>query len=289
MFVPHFLPKDAGQTRFFQAQGGAVWQAYTVPLGALMLSILAVGAGGAGGAGFSAAAGAARGGGGGGGSGTISRLIAPTALLPQTLFVHVGLGGTGAGGWSVVRVLPEGSITTTLPPLSLVTSPGGNPGAAGSGTAGGAGGTIPTGVQHGAYSALGALASIGGQAGVAGGAQTGAAGTTVTWAALGLFTSPGAGGGGTTSADFAGGAINGVGFCPTIPGGLAGSNDGLAGFELRLPPTFTGGSGGGSSNTGVGGAGGAGSFGSGGGGGGGGTTGGLGGRGGDGLVIITAW
>jgi hypothetical protein len=112
-------------------------------------------------------------------------------------------------------------------------------------------------------------------------------GTTITWAATGVFNCGGAGGAGTTSADFAGGAITGSGPVPTIAGGLAGSNRGNDGFSKFLPPAFTGGSGGGSSNTGVGGAGANGRFGSGGGGGGGGTTGGTGGLGGPGLVIIT--
>ncbi|KAF0170116.1 MAG: Uncharacterized protein FD162_3651, partial [Rhodobacteraceae bacterium] len=62
------LPKEAGQTRRFDPNGATTgqWQAYSVPLGAVLLEIIAVGGGGGGGAGFSAAAGSARGGGGGG-------------------------------------------------------------------------------------------------------------------------------------------------------------------------------------------------------------------------------
>ena len=82
--------------------------------------------------------------------------------------------------------------------------------------------------------------------------------------------------------------MTGAGFCPTLAGGIAGGGIGAAGYELWLPPTFCGGTGGGSFNTGVGGAGGAGARGSGGGGGGAGVTAGIGGRGGDGFVLITA-
>lgn len=100
--------------------------------------------------------------------------------------------------------------------------------------------------------------------------------------------SSGAGGGGTTSADFAGGAVTGAGRCPTIPGGIAGSFPGNPGYAGPiLPPTFCGGSGGGSSNTGAGGAGGDGAAGSGGGGVGAGTLAGVGGRGGDGFAYVT--
>ncbi|EKD60452.1 MAG: hypothetical protein ACD_54C00735G0006, partial [uncultured bacterium] len=53
------LPKEAGQTRRFDPNGATTgqWQAYSVPLGAVLLEIIAVGGGGGGGAGFSAAAG----------------------------------------------------------------------------------------------------------------------------------------------------------------------------------------------------------------------------------------
>ncbi|KAF0170638.1 MAG: hypothetical protein FD162_3428, partial [Rhodobacteraceae bacterium] len=82
-------------------------------------------------------------------------------------------------------------------------------------------------------------------------------------------------------------AFTGAGMCPSIPGGLAGGGSGGAGYELWLPPTFSGGSGGGSFNSGDGGDGGNGARGCGGGGGGAGVAGGLGGRGGDGFVLIT--
>ena len=139
------------------------------------------------------------------------------------------------------------------------------------------------------------VVAIGGTNGGAGGAVAGAAGGVGTLA-HGLCAS-GAGGGGTTSADFAGGAgptTPSANYYPaTMAGGAAGSNPGRDG-ALWLPHPGVGiysqgGTGGGSSNTGAGGAGGnAAQGGSGGGGGGAGTTGGAGGRGGAGYIVIVA-
>lgn len=285
MTFPFPWAKEPGQTRKFAAQGAAIWQPYSVPLGANLLSIVVVGAGGAGGNGFTAAAAAARGGGGGGGSGAITRLLIPTVFLPQTLWCLVGIGG-GTGGDSYVA-LSQSNIAQTM----LARSTGGGLGGIGTGTAAGAAGAAAAATSlanQGPYGALGQYISLAGTAGVAGGGVN-AVGVSYIVGTGGVFLSGGAGGAGVTAADLAGGAMIGAGLFPSIAGGLAGSNAGNPGFRgLLIPPTFSGGSGGGSSNTGVGGAGGAAGQGSGGGGGGGGTTGGIGGRGGDGIIFITA-
>ena len=287
MSFPYPWSKDPGQTRRFLGLGAAIYQPYEIPLGANFLSIIVAGGGGSGGSGFSAAAAAARGGGAGGSSGALTRMTVPTVFLPKTLYVFAALGGaSGAGGDSFVAFDPSSATSFTL-----IRSNGGLAGGNGSGTAGGTAGAVAGATSvatSGPYSSLGPYQTLAGQAGAAGGAQTGVAGGAVTFGANGIFVSPGAGGGGTTSADFAGGNITGSGLMPTVLGGLAGSNAGAGGFELWLPPTFGGGGGGGASNAGVGGAGGAAGPGSGGGGGGGGTTGGTGGRGGPGFVLITA-
>lgn len=281
MTFPFYLPKESGQTRFFYA-AGTIWQPYSVPAGVTMLHMVAVGSGGQGGAGHSAAAASARGGGGGGGSGAITRISIPASFLPQTIWVLVG---NPVSGNSYVAVQPNNTVANTI----IMANPGGN-GGNGTGAAVGAagsGGAATALASRGPYASLGLYETIAGQAGVAGGAIAGAVGTALVYGAAGIFVSGGASGAGTTSADFAGGAITGSGLVPTIPGGLAGSNAGNPGFQLWLPPTFTGGSGGGSSNTGNGGAGGIPGPGCGGGGGGGGVAGGAGAAGGPGFVAIT--
>lgn len=285
MSFPFHLPKEAGQTRQFDPFGTNTWQTYAVPAGATQLFILAVGGGGAGGNGFGAASGA-RGGGGGGGSAGIARILIPTVYLPGLLHLRVGVGVlAGAGSQSIISLLPS---TATAAPW-LVLANGGGVGGNGSAAAVGASGSAGAVTTGGAYAALGSFVSTAGQIGATGGAVAGATGPVMTFGAAGtVFVAGGAGGAGTNTADFAGGAVAGAGLCPTIPGGAAGSNPGSAGYELWVPPTFCGGSGGGSASAGPGGAGGAGGRGSGGGGGGAGTVSGVGGRGGDGFVLITA-
>ena len=282
-FLPTQLPNRAGKFDVFYASGAS--HIYEVPDGASALFMAIVGGGGGGGAGFSAAAAAARGGGGGGGTGAVTRLIVSTLILPRLLYVNPGLGGTSAGngGASFIGATPTTGNTTNIGFAN-----GGNAGGTGTGAAVGAGGTA-----GGAASILNVIFSWlapheygAGQAGAAGGAVAGAAGAATTWGNLGICA--GAGGGGTTSADFAGGNITGTGLVPTVLGGAAGSNVGNAGYWMPDLLIGTGGSGGGSSNTGNGGRGGDGAPGCGGGGGGGGVTGGAGGRGGHGFVVIQA-
>jgi len=290
MTFPFHLPKEAGQTRRFDATSlsADVFQPYSVPVGAVALLILCVGGGGGGGNGFTRAAGSAGGGGGGGGSGGISRLWIPTAVIPSTLYVQGGPGGAAntVGGRSGVSV--DGGAYHVSKTLLIANGGGaGGNGAVGAAGAAGSAGGIAT---SGAYGALGVFIGIAGQAGGAGGAHTGANGSGATWGGSNIFTSGGGGGGGiATTTDFNGGNIIGQGLVPSMSGGtVANGYDGTNGFESWMPPSFTGGAGGATRNDGAAGNGGIAARGCGGGGGGAGQTGGAGGRGGDGFVMITA-
>lgn len=276
---------DSPLTQTFWPRGtGSEYQTWEKPRGISFVYIIVVSGGGGGGNGFSAAQTNARGGGGGGSAGTLARIFFPALVLPDYLYVRAGAGGpsTTSGTGSEVAGAMTGNI-----PFTLMNPGGGNNGGNGTGAAVGAAGSSVTAINAGAMAEWGLYqVTGGGYAGVAGGAVAGAAGANNVVQAL----SGGAGGAGTTSADFAGGNVNSnftAGF-PTLSGGAAGSNSGQNGnFRYGIPLFFgQGGSGGGSSNTGVGGAGGNGAPGCGGGGGGGGTTGGAGGRGGPGFVII---
>jgi hypothetical protein len=275
------------------------WHTWLKPRGKSMVYMLAMGGGAGGGGGFTAAAGNARGGGGGGGSSAVISLVCPTFLLPDRLFIQVGAGGqgvssgggtAGSGVNSFIAFAPDNTgINLVVQACSVVPTGGGTGTGAAVGAAGVAG-TVPAG-----FVVFGPFLGTAGAAGAAGGAVAGAAGVSVSF--IGLGKPMGApGGGGTTSADFAGGGITGVAnslvsdFRPQPA--AAGSNDGSGGFLLGPPsaPWWSYcGLGGGSSNAGVGGNGGNGGPGAGGGGGGGGTTGGRGGNGGNGLVIIACW
>lgn len=285
--------------------GDASLQTYKKPRGKSMLYIYAVGSGGGGGGGFTGVAGSARGGGGGGGSGAQSTLLVPMHLIPNELYLMVHNGGAGgavgsAGGAGVPSYvwIPMGS-GANIPTNTLInggiSGGGGGGGAAGSASAGGTGGTaasVAT-IATMPLAGLGLYNVLAGQAGTNGGAHTGAAGTNISLPVTGLTVMGGTGGAGTTSADFAGGAITAVSdslISESRPiNAAAGSNNGSGGYTA--PSIFWDfcGLGGGSSNTGVGGDGGNGSYGCGGGGGGGGTTGGRGGNGGSGLVVMIAW
>lgn len=287
----------------FTAHGTAstgVIQSYLVPRGKSTLFIYCLSAGGGGGGGFSGAAGTARGGGGGGASGGFSTLLINANLLPRQLYVYVERGGTGGAAGSGGNGTNVGSHVTIAPSLATVTnyvltSPLANASGAGSASAGGTGGAAlaASAITSCPLAGLGLFSSFGGQNGTAGGAHTGLAGTAISLPTTGINVMGGTGGGGTTSADFAGGAITAVSnsyISESRPeAATAGSIGGSGGFKLKDLMFNYPGLGGGSSNTGVGGDGGNGGFGCGGGGGGGGTTGGRGGNGGSGLVVMIAW
>ena len=275
------------------------WLTWEKPRGVSMVYAVALGGGAGGGGGFTGIAASARGGGGSGASGGVALVLIPAILIPDVLFVQVGAGGAGVGSGggtagsgliSHLSVAPDNG-TTNLVISSSLAGPGG--GGTGTAAAVGAAGAVSTNSNLGNWQGLALGSRVGnGQVGVAGGAVAGAIGTAQT-IPTGLPIMAGAGGAGTTSADFAGGAITGVASSrvsearPATP--AAGSFDGSAGPQLWKPFFSFGGCGGSASNAGVGGRGGDGAIGAGGGGGGGGTTGGRGGDGGPGLVVIVSW
>lgn len=285
--------------------GGQIWRKRP---GASMVSFFALGAGGSGGHGAVGAVSAA-GGGGGGGSGAQIYTEIPAILLPDLLYVYVGVGGqapAGTGGSTYVSIAPAGNIVANNTVLKAGGATGGATASGGSGgTRGTGGGTTAAGTMS---LCLSNFQSIIGQDGIAG--SNSGAGNTVTISTGTLRVTSGAGGAGLNGsgvAGSAGGAFVVAGVFPAHPGGLGGSaattppTGGANGYSAMpgcLYGFFYGGAGGGSSHgsaTGAGlfgGNGGSGSYGCGGGGGGGALTGstqGLGGRGGDGLVIISSW
>ena len=305
------LPNLNVYNKLFYANGSA-WQVWNKPNNSKFVYIFAIGGGGGGGGGRTSAITNATGGGGGGGS-AITNCLYPSSMLPDTIYIQVGLGGVGgnaslsgnAGGISYLSAQPN---TTALNILLQNGSAGAN-GGVGGGTsvqgAGGTGGPIFANNSF-VFGNLGLLTSDTGQTGASGGVQTADGGSLTP----SLICTGGAGGGGVNGSALAnshlGGNITGSGFLSTIIGGTNdasnGSQNGSSGFKslndlfttpFETPMFFTGGAGGGSANTSArsGGGGGKGSFGSGGGGGGGSYngTGGAGGNGGDGLILITCW
>lgn len=286
------------------------WHTWVKPRGLSMAHILCIGGGGGGGGGFTAAAAAARGGGGGGGSSGTTRLLIPLDFLPERLYVQVGAGGGGVGSGggtagsgvlSFVSFYPDNTVAN-LNNLAMSGAAAAVGGGTGTGAAVGAAGTAATiaVIASQPLAGLGQFTFIAGPgAGAggpgAGGAVAGAVGGPVVIPATSAVTMGGSGGGGTTSADFAGGLITAIAGSylsevrPINAPGTAGSNHGSGGLQLWQPFFSFCGLGGGASNTGVGGNGGNGAYGAGGGGGGGGTTGGRGGDGGQGIVIISCW
>lgn len=293
----------------FSTSNGAQWTTWEKPAGITNIRIICIGGGGGGGGGFPSSTTTARGGGGGGASSTLTRLAISANLLPDLLYVSVGLGGNGAppstsGGFSAdpgvasyVSIAPSNAAIYTL-----CDAPRGTGGNLGGGGGGGTPGTAPTvgGISSQLMAGLGRITLQGGSAGAAGGFN--AVGGSVTYPLSGLLLSGGAGGAG--GASLQGGSVSApasqtavLNLFGTRTGGAAGSpvgGNGADGVSLFSPLMFCGGAGGGSPSNGTdaGGRGGDGGIGCGGGGGGaGGTTGGsgAGGNGGAGLVIIYSW
>lgn len=278
------------------------WQTWTKPDKAKMVYIFCLGGGGGGGGGRTAAINSSTGGG-GGASSAITVALYQASLLPDTLYLQVGIGGDGgiasgvgtAGTISYISYRPD---TTAINLLlqSSATTPGG--GGAGGGTVGGTGGTAPT-VWNYVTAVNGGLGLVTTEVGQAGTVGTSSAGTITNLTPISIVTG-GAGGGGTSSAGtgYNGASILGSGFLNTISTGVINAADstihGGNGYNTlyinKLPNFFTGGAGGSSATTSArtAGKGGNASYGSGGGGGGGSYNGagGAGGKGGDGLIII---
>ena len=298
------------------ATTSTAFQTWQKPIGAKFVHFFVLGAGAGGGISSNGSTGG-KGGGGGGSAGHVTGLFLAN-LLPDILYINVGVGGIGGlpsstgsaldgsggdGALSYVMIYPDTSFTATnvLLQSGSAAAIGGRTG--GSVSTNGQAGTVwtPTGNI---FNKLGLISAYAGQAGGAG--VTGAQGLNVLISGI---TTGGAGGSGTnTGLPINGGSIIGYGKIPTISGGTTASTltiNGSGNYMSSRPNTvgmtygqmfFSGGAGGASIvSGGDGGRGGDGAFGCGGGGGGGFVTGvgfvnnGKGGRGGDGLVIITCW
>ncbi len=291
----------AGNAVFLSPLWSEVWRK---PKGCTMGFFWGIGGGGGGGAGWQAVAGTARGGGGGGGSGGICTLLIPLIFVPDELYVLLGTGGAGSnvfGGGGINGGLTILSAVPALDPSNLFlqagngAAAGGNNGSATGGGAGGGGGTTPN-ISLASLAQNGFLQAYPGQTGKGGGAQTGAIGIAATIATASGIAMGGAGGAGTTNADFAGGTfttiVNTYISEQMSAAHAAGSVSGPGGILVQPPrgPLWSiSGGGGSSSNAGVAGAGGNGLCGGGGGGGGAGATGGRGGTGGTGMLVAVCW
>ena len=295
------LKRQTFYSNNYSTSTGTTFQTWVKPKNTKFVSFFVLGSGGGGGGGQPNTAGTTRRGGAGGGSSSVTFATFPANLLPDILYVSVpagGRGGTSAnaegtngsnGGLAHICVSPSISTGEIILSSGDAAAGGGR-----SGAGGGTAGTAGTPFTNVFSSYLGLVITIDGQIGGAGSTSS------VTNRSFSGLTSGGAGGAGVVSAPFSGGSITGIGFIPTIRGGVLSGQSGDNGYAsinpsnnitARLPMIFTGGAGGASSNTGIGGGGGDASYGSGGGGAAGGALGTTlpGGRGGDGLVIITSW
>ena len=196
----------------FFALGSTTWQTWQKPRNCKFVYITAIGGGGGGGSSGNVAG--AAGGGGGGGSSSITSILLPAALIPDTLYILVGIGGNGSvaggsggsGGLSTVSIRPSTTTTEVIIRSGSVGGAGGTAGTASVAGTGGAGGTVFT-TSSGFLSTLGVWKSSVGDIGANGG--YGANGATKT--ALSSFPLCGGGGGaGKTANNFAGGSILGV-------------------------------------------------------------------------------
>lgn len=292
---------DKNNTHYFYASG---WQVFKKNKNAATLSIFCLGGGAGAGSGENNANPAlVKNGSGGGGSSSYTVAVFPAQLLPDTMYIYVGLGGSGGtanatmagqeGELSYVSITPNSKLATDVVCISGTATAKGSLGAT---QLGGVGGTVATPTVAN-FLKLSTYYTVAGLQGGSGGITT-TAGVSITALTSSVVT-PGAGGGGSDATNGAdGGTCWGRGGLPTAIGGDGNLNWGSGGthgtFVLQPFCAQSGSGGGGRGNTtGSGGDGGNGSFGCGGGGGGGGSTaqggGGKGGDGGNGLIIITSY
>jgi hypothetical protein len=313
-------PDSSNNVKVFYSTGTNAWQIWNKPKNCRFVNMFLIGGGGGGTGG--SAGGAATVGGAGGGSSSITSGIFLASVLPDVLYIQVGIGGQsgigeidgasgtngGNGTLSYVSVFPSATTSSLISNTNPIVLASGNAAAGGAiyGSTDSIPGTAGTIFSQSSplfniFSYLGIITTIAGQAG---GDGTYANLNPPTNLNIISLTSGGAGGAGTNSTTLYNGAsVVGVAPIPTISGGTTTIIDGNHGFTNlnqtlngnRQPLFFTGGAGGASVSSGTAGRGGNGSYGCGGGGGGGNTNssviniGGSGGRGGDGIVIITAW
>lgn len=281
------------------------WVTWEKPKEIGAIVITCIGAGGGGRSGWCANSNT-RSGGGGGGSGGFTRVIIPTMVLPDVLYVSVGSGGAGGvsitgaasttgmagsdGTSSYVSIAPS---TAAIYTACYANGGGGANQLSSGGNTGGTAAVVATQANC-LMSGLGQFFALAGQDGAAGGLG---GGSLVTYPITGLLLSGGSSGGGNQAGQVVTAPTqSSFRLIPTITGGAAAVNgvagsDGISIFQPLM--SIGGGGGGGSTSTtaggGTGARGGNGGLGSGGGGGGGapsGTGSGAGGKGGDGLVLI---
>ena len=267
------IPGQQDNVKIFYAAGLTAWQTWQKPRNCKFIWMMCIG-GGNGGFGMTTSATAEVG---GGGSGAVTRALFPANVLPDTLFIQPGVGGTsgtsgggsgGIGGRSYVSIAASSAAAMNLVCLS---------------------GAVPATYNVGegvATVALAGLLSLGNFITVAGetsstGADKNPLTTTITCS--GASNTPG-------NSNIPGRSVLATAISPLISGGAIGGEGGGGGIISWKPMYFLGGAGGGGNSAGTGGKGGDGEYGCGGGTGGYGTVaGGIGGKGGDGLVIIATF
>ena len=198
---------------------GAQWETWQKPRGKTMLDILLVGKGGNGGTGV-VGGNSVSAGGGGGGSGSITRLLIPLVLIPDTLYLSLAGQAATTTLASYISIAPT-TVANTVLAIANGGGNGGNGTAATAGTAGAAGAiatiaTMPFGSLYATFLA-GVVGTIGGGT---------VLGPPMTLPLTGQFVTGGTGGGGLPGAGavgLAGGLITAVGALPINPGGIGGT------------------------------------------------------------------
>jgi hypothetical protein len=274
------------------------WQIWTKPKNISMVSILCIGGGSGGGSGIGNST--TTGGGAGGSSAGVARFLVSASILPNNLFINVGLGGAGGAGIiggagnmgasgspSYVSFSQSTTSSFLLLKSENVSATGSFGGINGGGSAAQTAATVST-TALSLFSNLGIFSAIAGQLG---GAGNSTAGGNITPA--GIICAGAGGGGQDLTTAYAGGNITGTGQIPTVLGGQVPSGNGVS-IAVNSGIFFaTGGSGGsgavGAVTAGSGGNGGYGCGGGGGGSNGSGAVGGNGGSGGNGIIIISCW
>ena len=74
------------------------WVTWQKPRGAKFVNIMCIGSGAGGGGGLVSAGSNARCGGGGGGGGAVTSYSSAASILPNVLYIYVGVGGLGGSG-----------------------------------------------------------------------------------------------------------------------------------------------------------------------------------------------
>lgn len=267
------------------------WVTWVKPRGAKFVNMMCIGSGGGGGGALIAVG--THGGASGGSAGAFIRATYQASLLPDILYVYTGIGGTGGLGGTAGNQTPGASgeisyvaLTPSTASVSNLVCRSGNTVAGGGPTGSTVNSTLPTTATtttaaNCIFLNLGTFIAVAGPQGTIGASTT--TGGTIT--INNIVCGGGGGSGGSTTSQ----GIIGAGPIPSIAGASGAGQPGRDGIMLTKPIlAFTGGTSGGSSNSGAPGISGNGSYGCGGAGGSGGiSAGGNGGRGGDGIIIIT--